>query len=206
MLWVTGLADIPAFQNEDVLGTYLTRLARAQISDDDSLEVSKLLKIIGDLERISDYSVNVLESVEEMKEKKIIFSDSAKKEMEVLCGALTEILALTLEAFRQDDWNTASAVEPLEEVIDYIKINLRNRHIARLKNGECGVEAGFVWVDLLTDLERTSDHCSNIALSILDAHAHNMNAHQSLRSIKKGNSAFFEKLEAYSRKYHLPLA
>jgi len=189
---------------EDVLGTYLTKLARAQISDDDSSEVSKLLKIIGDLERISDHSVNVLESVEEMKEKKITFSDSAKKEMEMLCAALTEILYLTLEALRQGDRETASSVEPLEQVIDFIKGNLRNRHILRLKAGICGVEAGFVWVDLLTDLERTSDHCSNIALSILDAQAHNMNAHQSLRRITEGNPAFFEKLEAYSRKYQLP--
>ena len=191
---------------EDVLGTFLTKLGRAQVSDDDGSEVSKLLKVIGDLERISDHSVNVLESAEEMSEKKIAFSDSAKKEMEVLCGALTEILALTMDALQRNDWEAASSIEPLEQVIDHIKSILRNRHIARLKKGECSVEAGFIWSDLLTDMERTSDHCSNIAVSIIDAHAHNMNAHQSLRSMKKGNPAFFEKLDDYSRKYQLPQA
>ncbi len=191
---------------EDVLGTFLTKLGRAQVSDDDGSEVSKLLKVIGDLERISDHSVNVLESAEEMSEKKISFSDSAKKEMEVLCGALTEILALTMDALQRNDWEAASSIEPLEQVIDHIKSILRNRHIARLKKGECSVEAGFIWSDLLTDMERTSDHCSNIAVSIIDAHAHNMNAHQSLRSMKKGNPAFFEKLDDYSRKYQLPQA
>ena len=189
---------------EDVLGTFLTKLGRAQVSDDDGLEISKLLKIIGDLERISDHSVNVLESAEEMNEKKIAFSEGAKKEMEVLCSALTEIFGLTADAFRRSDWEAASSVEPLEQVIDHIKTVLRNRHIARLKKGECSVEAGFIWSDLLTNMERTSDHCSNIAVSIIDAHAHNMNAHQSLRSMKEGNPAFFEKLDDYSRKYALP--
>ena len=189
---------------EDVLGTYLTKLGRAQVSDDDSSEISKLLKIIGDLERISDHSVNLLESAEEMKEKKIAFSESAKKELEVLCGALTEILALTMDALRRGDWEAVCSVEPLEQVIDHLKTILRNRHITRLKKGECSVEAGFIWSDLLTDIERTSDHCSNIAVSIMDAHAHNMNAHQSLRSLKEGNPSFFEKLDDYSRKYLLP--
>ena len=190
---------------EDVLGTYLTKLARAQISDDDSSEVSKLLKVIGDLERISDHSVNVLESAEEMKEKKILFSAGAKEEMKVLCSALTDILDLTMDALRRNDWEAATSVEPLEQVIDHIKSILRNRHIARQKKGECSVEAGFIWSDLLTNLERTSDHCSNIALSIMDAHAHNMNAHQRLHNLKEGNPAFFEKLDDYSRKYQLPL-
>ena len=189
---------------EDVLGTFLTKLARAQISDDDSSEVSKLLKVIGDLERISDHSVNVLESAEEMQEKKIVFSEDAKQEMEVLCAALREIVGLTMEALRLDDRDLAASVEPLEQVIDHIKVILRDRHISRLRKGTCGVEAGFIWADLLTDLERTSDHCSNIALSILDAQGHNMNAHQALRSLKKGNPAFFEKLDGYSRKYQLP--
>ena len=189
---------------EDVLGTFLTKLSRAQISDDDSSEVSKLLKVIGDLERISDHSVNMLESAEEMKEKKISFSEGARQEIEVLCSALTEVLTLTMDALRSNDWEVATSVEPLEQVIDHIKSILRNRHISRLKKGECSVEAGFIWADLLTDMERTSDHCSNIAVSIIDAHAHNMNAHQSLRDMKEGNSAFFEKLDDYSRKYMLP--
>ena len=189
---------------EDVLGTFLTKLARAQISDDDSSEVSKLLKVIGDLERISDHSVNVLESAEEMQEKKITFSEGAKQEMEVLCSALTEVLGLTVDALRRNDREAAGSVEPLEQVIDHIKSILRNRHIVRLKMGECSVEAGFIWADLLTDIERTSDHCSNIAVSIIDAHDHNMNAHEAMRSMKKSNPAFLEMLDDYSRKYRLP--
>ena len=189
---------------EDVLGTFLTKLARAQVSDDDSSEVSKLLKVIGDLERISDHSVNVLESAEEMKEKKITFSEEGKAEMGVFCDALKEILDITMNALQQNDLEGAVNVEPLEQVIDHMKSILRNRHISRLKKGECSVEAGFIWSDLLTDLERSSDHCSNIALSILDAHEHNMNAHQVLRSMKEGNPHFLEKLDEYSRKYMLP--
>ena len=189
---------------EDVLGTFLTKLARAQVSDDDSSEVSKLLKVIGDLERMSDHSVNVLESAEEIQEKKITFSPSAKKEMEVLCGALKDVMMLTVDALRQDDFEAAANVEPLEQVIDHIKAILRNRHITRLKKGECSVEAGFIWADLLNSMERTSDHCSNIAVSILDAHEHNMDAHRQLRMMKEGNPAYFEKLDDYSRKYALP--
>ena len=189
---------------EDILGTYLTKLGRAQISDDDSSEVSKLLKIIGDLERISDHSVNVLESVEEICEKNVEFSAEGRAEMSVLSAAVEEILDLTLDAMNQDKADAAAAIEPLEQVVDHLKGLLRDRHIARLKKGLCSVEAGFVWSDLLTDLERTSDHCSNIALSITDAREHTMNAHQSLRSIKKNSSAYLEKLDAYSRKYALP--
>ena len=191
---------------EDILGTYLTKLARAQISDDDSSEVSKLLKVIGDLERISDHSVNVLESVEEIREKKIEFSSGARREMAVISGALDEILGLTLDALYQEKPDAANAIEPLEEVVDHLKMQLRDRHILRLKRGECSVEAGFVWSDLLTDLERTSDHCSNIALSILDAWDHNMNAHQSVRHLKKNSPDYLEKLNIWSRKFTLPQA
>ena len=189
---------------EDVLGTYLTKLSRSQISDDDSSEVSKLLKAIGNFERISDHSVNILESAEELREKKIQLSQGAKKELEVLCGALEEILEITLQAFTQNDVETACRVEPLEQVIDHIKSVLRDRHIMRLREGQCSVEAGFVWSDLLTNLERASDHCSNIAVGIIDANDHTMNAHQVLRNIKEGNSAFVEQLDIYSRKYMLP--
>ena len=186
---------------EDVLGTFLTKLARAQISDDDSSEVSKLLKVIGDLERISDHSVNVLEAVEELKEKKIVFSDRAKKEMGVLCDALTEILTMTLDALQHNDVEAACGIEPLEQVIDDLKNALRDSHVVRLKDGVCTMEAGFIWSDLLTDLERTSDHCSNIALGIIDAVEHNRNAHEAIRSLKKNNPVFRERYESYTQKY-----
>ena len=186
---------------EDVLGTFLTKLARAQISDDDSSEVSKLLKVIGDLERISDHSVNVLESVEEMREKQIRFSPGADQEMKTLCDALSEILEKTLDALRRNDVAAASSVEPLEQVIDDLKDAIRDNHVARLKGGECTVEAGFILSDLLTDLERSSDHCSNIALCIIDAVRHNMNAHEAIRRLRKNNPVFEEQYISYSRKY-----
>ena len=189
---------------EDILGTYLTRIARSQISEDDSSEVSRLLKAIGDFERISDHSVNVLESAEELREKKILLSEDAREELNVLLDALREILQKTLAAFVANDADAASTVEPLERVIDDIKAVLRNRHITRLKENRCSVEAGFVWSDLLTDLERVSDHCSNIALGMLDANAHNMNAHQAHRNLKKDSEQYREKLVYYSEKYLLP--
>ena len=188
---------------EDILGTYLTKLARAQISDDDSSEVSKLLKIIGDLERISDHSVNVLESVEEAKGKQLDFSEEAKKEIAVICGALSEILGMTYDALLNNDSAIAATVEPLEQVIDDLKRTLRDRHVKRLQNGQCDMETGFIWSDVLTDLERSSDHCSNIALCIIDAVDHNMNAHQRIRSMKKNDPAFLERLENFSEKYKL---
>ncbi len=189
---------------EDILGTYLTRIARSQISEDDSSEVSKLLKAIGDFERISDHSVNVLESVEELREKKIDLSEDARAELDVLLDALREILQMTLAAFVANDAEAAATVEPLERVIDKLKTALRDRHITRLKENRCSVEAGFVWSDLLTDLERVSDHCSNIALGVMDASAHNMNAHQAHREIKKDSELYRERLVHYSNKYLLP--
>ena len=189
---------------EDILGTYLTKIGQSQISEDDSSEVTMLLKAIGDFERISDHSVNVLESAEELREKKISLSEDAKNELAVLCDAISEILEMTLKAFSSYDADAACTVEPLEQVIDHIKTVLRDRHIARLKDGQCSVEAGFVWSDLLTNLERASDHCSNIAVGIIDASAHNMNAHQSLRSIRDSNPNFAEMLDTYSRKYRIP--
>ena len=188
---------------EDILGTYLTKIGRSQISDDDSSEVSKLLKAIGDFERISDHSVNVLESVEELREKKIELSDGAKQELGVMCSALQEILDMTLDAFIRSDPEAAASVEPLEQVIDGLKTTLRDRHVVRLKDGDCTVEAGFIWSDLLTNLERTSDHCSNIAVSIIDAEAHNMNAHEAIRGIKANHRLYTEKFEAYAQKYSL---
>ena len=188
---------------EDILGTYLTKLSRSRTTDDDSSEVSKLLKAIGDFERISDHSVNILESVEELREKKIVFSDDARKELNVLTSAVSEILDITLSAFGGEDENAAYNVEPLEQVIDGLKSMLRDRHIVRLADGECTVEAGFIWGDILTNLERTSDHCSNIATCLIDASHHNMNAHEYKQSLKENNPQFDEKFKSYGEKYKL---
>ena len=188
---------------EDVIGSYLTKLARSQVSDTDGVEIPSLLKAIGDFERISDHSVNLLESAEELKEKKMAFSEKAKQELGIMCAALTEVLDNTLDCFATSDVEKAHNVEPLEQVIDDLKRMLRNTHIARLTNGECTVEAGFIWADLLTNLERTSDHCSNVALTVIDAHHRDMNAHIAVRQLKHGDTGFAEKYQAYAEKYHL---
>ena len=188
---------------EDILGTYLARLCRNQISDEDSATASKLLKAIGDFERISDHAVNVVESVEELREKGIQLSDDARDELDVLCRAVLEILSLTKDAFISGDAVLAYDVEPLEQVIDGLRSSLRNSHIVRLKGGECTVEAGFIWADLLTDLERVSDHCSNVAVGIIDAAANTMNAHEILRNMRTDSAAYAERFRKYSEKYHI---
>ncbi len=186
---------------EDVLGTYLTKVAGQHLGDDDSAEISKLLKVIGDFERISDHSVNILESVEELREKGIELSADARKELGGMCSALYEILDITLAAFENDDTDNASRVEPLEQVIDKLKEKLRDSHIIRLRSGDCTVEAGFIWSDLLTNLGRTSDHCSNIAGCVIDAKAQNLNLHESLREMKSESPYFKEQYAMFVQKY-----
>ena len=188
---------------EDVLGTFLAKLSQHQMSDNDGARITMLLKAIGDFERISDHSVNILESVEELREKKIELSDSAKAELDVLCRAVDEILTHTEKAFVEGDLSAAHRVEPLEEVIDDLKRALRNSHVVRLQGGECTVEAGFIWSDLLTDFERVGDHCSNVALGVIDAHNHNMNAHAALKAIHHDDPEFKELFVEYSEKYAL---
>ena len=190
---------------EDIIGTYLTKLGKSQVSDENGADISRLLKAIGDLERISDHSVNILESVEELREKGIELSDSAKAELSVLCGAIDEILSLTEKALNENDPVLARDIEPLEQVVDKLKRVLRDSHIVRLKGGECTVEAGFIWSDLLTSFERVSDHCSNIAVGIIDAKANNMDAHAALRIIKLSDPYFEEKYEYFSEKYSISL-
>lgn len=196
-------AEKKADHYEDILGTYLVKLSSYQVSDTDSAQISKLLKVIGDFERISDHSVNLLEAAEEMREKSIRFTAAAGKELEVLCSAVDEILDLSGQAFLANDLQAARDVEPLEQVIDGLKEKLRDSHIRRLKNGECSIEAGFVWADLLTDLERTSDHCSNVALCVIDVSEHNMNMHQSLKDMKQSDQYFKERYQVYLKKYAL---
>ncbi len=186
---------------EDILGTYLVKLSTQQISDESSAQVAKLLKAIGDFERISDHSVNVVESAEELHNKEIIFTEGAKKEMDSLSSAVSEILDLASIAFINNDLSIARKVEPLEQVIDELKAKMRDSHINRLQKGECSIEAGFVWTDLITNLERTADHCSNIAVCTLDAADNTMNIHESLAAIKKDSSYFKEEYEAYLLKY-----
>ncbi len=186
---------------EDIIGTYLVKLSTHRVSDSDSAEAAKLLRVIGDLERISDHAVGIIASAEEMKDKGISFSENGKKELENLAKAIAEILDLTLKAFVEEDVSSAANVEPLEQIIDVLKEKLRQGHIARLQKGLCSIETGFVWADILTNLQRTSDHCSNIAGSVIDAEEQNLNLHESLRIMKEEDPHFKEQYKLLAAKY-----
>ena len=188
---------------EDLLGTYLVKLSAHDMTEKDSTEAAELLHMIGDLERISDHGVNVLESAEEIREKNIQFSDAAWRELSVITAAVEEILDLSLTAFLHDDIKTAALVEPLEQVVDTLKDQLRTRHILRLQKGSCSIEAGFVWSDLLTNLERVADHCSNIAGCVIETTHESLDLHKYLSEIKTGSPEFMERYNAYARKYAL---
>ena len=190
---------------EDILGTYLVKLSSQKLGRAESEESTELLKTIGDFERISDHAVNILSSAEEMTRKGLTFSASAKNELITVTSAIREILSLALKAFERRDTGIASQVEPLEQVIDTLKEQMRTRHILRMQQGQCSIEAGFVLSDLLTDLERTSDHCSNIAGCIIDASRHNLNLHETLREAKAADSGFQSTFHSYAEKYQLPL-
>lgn len=186
---------------EDILGTYLVKLSTLNISEQDSREAAMLIRAIGDFERISDHSVNILESAEELNDKKIEFSDEAKRELSVLSAAVNEILDMSLLAFKNESVNDSFNIESLEEVIDELKEKLRSRHIDRLQSSSCSIEAGFVWSDILTNLERVSDHSSNIAGGIIDYVNRNRATHESLRAIKADGTDFKRKFEDYLVKY-----
>ena len=189
---------------EDALGTYLVRLSTQQMGAAESEEATELLKTIGDFERISDHAVNVLESAEELRTKGLTFSKTAQRELDVLSKAVRDILTLALRAFREKDMDAAGQVEPLEQVIDDLKEQMRTRHILRLQQGQCSIETGFVWCDLLTDLERTSDHCSNIAGCVIDAAQHDLNLHETLRSVRHSDRTYRQRLDACAEVYRLP--
>ena len=188
---------------EDILGTYLVKLSTRQISAEDSNEAAKLLKIIGDFERIADHAVGIIHSAEELTGKDMELSGSAKKELHVLSSAVSEILDLSLTAFLKEDLRSAGLVEPLEQVIDDLKEQLRTNHILRLQKEKCSIAAGFVWSDLLTDLERVSDHCSNIAGCVTDMSTGNLNLHKTLRAMKEDREEYADRYEGYRRKYAL---
>ncbi len=188
---------------EDILGTYLVKLSARQISSRDSMEAAKLLKLIGDFERISDHAANLLETEEEIREKELKFTPQAAMELRVIFAAVEEALDLALRAFLKNDLESAATVEPLEQVIDRLKEEMRTRHILRMQQGNCSIEAGFVWSDLLTDLERTADHCSNIAGCMLDMARQNMNLHESLREFRSSSEDYQRKFRDYEEKYAL---
>lgn len=189
---------------EDKIGAYLVKLSGCQLSDKDSKEVTELLHIIGDIERISDHAVNVLEVAQELNEKKVEFSPEAKKEVGVISDAVCEILIMTTKAFVELDYELAKKVEPLEQRIDKLKRRIKNNHIKRLGEGVCTVELGFILSDLLTNCERVSDHCSNVAVSMLEVESNSFEAHEYLSHVKHdGENDFFEHYAEYKKKYSI---
>lgn len=188
---------------EDIIGSYLVKLSARKIGESDSALAAEYLRIIGDFERIADHSVNILESAEEMQQKGIAFSAAALQEYATMAGAVREVTALAYDAFVSGDVQAARQVEPLEQVIDDLKEEMRTRHIRRMQQGSCGIEAGFIWSDLLTNLERVSDHCSNIACCMIEGADHNLHRHKVLQSIRGSGEIFDREYSSYRQKYAL---
>lgn len=188
---------------EDIIGSYLVKLSARKIGESDSALAAEYLRIIGDFERIADHSVNILESAEEMQQKGIAFSAAALQEYATMAGAVREVTALAYDSFVSGDVQAARQVEPLEQVIDDLKEEMRTRHIRRMQQGSCGIEAGFIWSDLLTNLERVSDHCSNIACCMIEGADHNLHRHEVLQSIRGGGEIFDREYSSYRQKYAL---
>ena len=189
---------------EDVLGTYLVHLSSRSMTLEDSREVSKLLNTITDLERIGDHAVNVLKAARELHDKQLQFSEAARQELQVLAGAVQEALDKTLEAFRRDDVYLAGKVEPMEQVVDELTRELKARHILRLQNEVCTIELGFIFSDLLNNYERVADHCSNLAVAVIEMAQDSFDTHEYLAGIKAGDKKFAQRLEKYRRRYTMP--
>lgn len=189
---------------EDKLGTYLVRLSNNELSENTSHSIARMLHSIGDFERIGDHALNICKVAEEMHSKGINFSDEAKRELSVITSAVTEILNMTVDSFINDDIELASHVEPLEQVIDKLNKRLKARHVARLQNGECTIELGFIFTDLLTNYERVSDHCSNVAVYTMQLPSDKLDAHKYLAKIKSSaQGSFVEDFNMYDAKYAL---
>ena len=187
---------------EDSLGSYLVKLSSCDMDESDSRQITKLLHIIGDYERISDHAVNIVESAEELRDKKIEFSAQAQKELATLRGAVGEILTITTEAFMKDDLAIAADVEPLEQVIDELRDKIKLNHILRLQKSECTIEHGFVLSDLLNNYERVSDHCSNIAGCVIEISKYDaLDMHKYLSDVRHGGKGFDDKFKEYKEKY-----
>lgn len=187
---------------EDKLGSFLVKLSSRALSDHDSRRVSLMLHTIGDFERLGDHAVNLLKSAREIKDKEIAFSEDAQAEIRNLTDALNEILTLTVRAFRESDRMQATHVEPLEQVIDVLIAQSKSKHIERLQLGKCTIQTGFVLSDLLTNYERISDHCSNIAVALIETDVGSFDTHAYLNDIKTGGSRdFVDDYKRFAEKY-----
>ncbi len=188
---------------EDRLGGYLVQISQHGTSADDNHTISRLLHAIGDFERIGDHILNLQQSAKELHDKQLRFSDAAREELAVLTHLMQDILDASLSCFREDDPIAAQQVEPLEETMDCLTDEIRSRHIRRLQTGECTIQLGFVLNDLLNNFERVSDHCSNIAVSVIEERDSHIAAHAYLHDMKK-NGEFAVRLQQNLKRYALP--
>lgn len=187
---------------EDSLGTYLVKVSSANLSDEDARDITKLLHLIGDFERISDHAVNIVESAEEMSDKEISFSEKARAELMVMIAALNEILDMACNAFINNDLALAAKIEPLEQTIDMLRDKIKANHVRRLQKNECTIEHGFILSDILTNCERVSDHCSNVASCVIEISEYDaLNMHEYIKNVKTNEEDFKKQVEEYSRKY-----
>ena len=193
---------------QDALGTYLVKLSGMNLSVSDNRILNTLLYTVADIERIADHAVSVAAAAREMEEKQITFSEQARAELEVLERAVTDTLARTVEAYRTFDFDQALKIEPQEQVVDLLVREIKSRHIRRLRDGKCSVEYGFVLDDLLTAFERTADHCSNVAVEMLQVSEGKLEAHEYLSALKSGelteSAAYAERFAKYKAKYAFP--
>ena len=192
-------------QFEDQIGSYLVKVSSKNLSREDSHTASVILHCIGDFERISDHARNIKEAAEEMFQKRLEFSDKAKAELEVFKRAIHDILLLSMQSFREENLELAKQVEPLEEVIDKLNLDIKQRHVKRLRKGKCTIELGFILSDITTNFERISDHCSNIAVCLLEVSEDEFDTHAYVNELKKDdNIDFRSKVLAYEQRYELP--
>ncbi|ANU54812.1 Na/Pi cotransporter family protein [Acutalibacter muris] len=192
---------------EDTLGTFLVKLSSKDLSQADSNEAAELLHAIGDFERIGDHAMNILRAAQEIDDKGLEFSEKAQEELGVITQAIIDILNLTVDSFEREDTRLAARVEPLEQVVDSLKLELKNRHVRRLQEGRCTIELGFVLTDLLTNYERVSDHCSNIAVTVIQVKDSALENHGYLNQLKSsGSPEFTREYEQSLQRYVLPVS
>ena len=190
---------------EDEIGAYLVKLSSRHLTEKDSQHLSVLLHCIGDFERISDHAINIMEAAKEMHAKELDFSRKAREELGIYTGAIKDIINTSVLVFQEEDLKLAAMIEPMEEVIDYLSVEVKKRHMKRLRKGKCTIEMGFILSDIVTNYERVSDHCSNIALSLLQLNEENFEAHEYQEAISsKDNVAFTTEVKHLKERYQLP--
>lgn len=200
-----GELETRADKYEDALGTYIMKISTKNLKKEDSEMLNVMLHCIGDFERISDHACNICDSARELQQKNMQFSPKAETELDILSSAVREAVDISFDAFKSNNKNEADKVEPLEELIDTLAVELKARHIRRLREGKCTIELGFAHSDILNNLERVADHCSNIAVDVIQSDQSGFDAHEYLDRIKnKDNQQFAKDYKAYKDKYRLP--